>query len=334
MRILTRADVQQAISMRDAIQVMKDAFAQLSSNETVAPLRLNIPIEQHHGITLFMPAYLRKSEALAVKIVGVHYDNPKRGLPLIHAVVIAIDAETGRALALIEGSSLTAIRTAAGAGAATDFLARPDARVGLVLGAGVQGRTAVQAICAARPLETVYLISRTKSRAESLARELSGNGDVPTDIRVLDSTPETIAAAVRQADIIYCATTSGTPLFDGSDVKAGTHVNAVGTFTHDRREVDSNFVKRCSKIVVDAYSGALTEAGDLLIPMEEGVISESSIYGELGEISSGAKAGRTTPAEITFFKSVGNAVQDAAIAQAILKNAEALNLGTNIELVQ
>ena len=334
MRILTRADVQQSISMRDAIQVMKDAFAQLSANETIAPLRLNIPIEKHNGITLFMPAYLRSSEALAVKIVGVHYDNPKRGLPLIHAVVIAMDAETGRSLALIEGSSLTAIRTAAGAGAATDFLARADARIGVVFGAGVQGRTAIQAICAARALETVYLFSRTKSKAESLAKELRGKGGVPSDIRVLDSTPENIANTVRQADIIYCATTSATPLFDGSDVKPGTHVNAVGTFMHDRREVDSTFIKRCNKIVVDAYSGALTEAGDLLIPMEEGVISESGIYAELGEISGGVKSGRTTAAEITFFKSVGNAVQDAAIAQAILKQAEALNLGTNIELAE
>lgn len=332
MRILTRADVQQSISMRDAIQVMKDAFAQLSANETIAPLRLNIPVESHNGITLFMPAYLTKSNALAVKIVGVHYDNPRRGLPLIHAVVIAMDAETGRSLALIEGSSLTAIRTAAGAGAATDFLARADARIGVVFGAGVQGRTAIQAISSARKLETIYLFSRTQTKAEALAQELRGTGDVPADIRVPENTPENIADAVKQADIIYCATTSATPLFDGNNVKPGTHVNAVGTFTHDRREVDSTFIRRCGKIVVDAYSGALTEAGDLLIPMEEGVISESDIYAELGEISGGKKAGRTNDSEITFFKSVGNAVQDAAIAQAILKQAELLNLGTNVEL--
>jgi len=332
MRILTRADVQQSISMRDAIQTMKDAFAQLSNNETIAPLRLNIPIEKHNGISLFMPAYLLKSEALAVKIVGVHYGNPKRGLPLIHAVVVALDAETGQALALIEGSSLTAIRTAAGAGAATDFLARQDARIGVVFGAGVQGRTALQAISAPRRLETIYLFSRTPDKAQALANEMRGQSGVPQDVRVMENSPENIATAIRQADIIYCATTSSTPLFDGADVKAGTHVNAVGTFTHDRREVDTAFIKRCSKIVVDAYSGALAEAGDLLIPMEEGAISESSIYGELGEISSGKKDGRTRTDEITFFKSVGNAVQDAAIAQAILKRAEELNLGTSVDL--
>lgn len=332
MRILSRADVRQAISMPDAIQSMKDAFAQLSNNETIAPLRLNIPVESHNGISLFMPAFLRKSEALAIKIVGVHYDNPQRGLPLIHAVVVVLDAETGQSLALIEGSSLTAIRTAAGAGAATDFLARTDAHVGVVFGAGVQGRTAIQAICAARNLDTVYLISRTREKPLALADELRGHDNVPNDIQVLENTPEEIARAVRAADIIYCATTSATPLFDGNDVKPGTHVNAVGTFTHDKREVDSAFIRRCNEIVVDAYSGALSEAGDLLIPMEEGVISESGIYAELGEISAGKKHGRTTPDEITFFKSVGNAVQDAAIAQAILKRAIELNLGTIVDL--
>ncbi len=332
MRILTRADVEQAISMRDAIATMKDAFAQLSNNATNVPLRLNIPIEKHNGIGLFMPAYLYKSDALAIKIVGVHYNNPARGLPLIHAVVIALDAETGRALALIEGSSLTAIRTAAGAGAATDFLARQDAGIGVVFGAGVQGRTAVLALCAARNLETVYLFSRTMEKANALRDELRGRGDVPIDVRVLENNAENIARAVREANIIYCATTSATPLFNGGDVNAGTHVNAVGTFTHDKREVDSQFIKRCNKIVVDAYSGALTEAGDLLIPMEEGVISEANIYAELGEISGGKKEGRTRDDEITFFKSVGNAVQDAAIAQAILRRAEELNLGTEVDL--
>lgn len=332
MRILSRADVQQAISIRDAIQVMKDAFAQLSNNETYVPLRLTIPLEQHNGVGLFMPAYLLKSQALAVKIVGVHYDNPKRGLPLIHAVVVAMDAETGRALALIEGSSLTAIRTAAGAGAATEFLARQDARVGVVFGAGVQGRTAIQAISAARKLATIYLFGRTRLKAETLANEMRGMNGVTNDLRVMENTAEQVSDAVQQADIIYCATSSSTPLFRGADVKGGTHVNAIGTFTHDKREVDSEFIRRCTKIVVDAYSGALAEAGDLLIPMDEGVISESSIYAELGEISGGKKAGRIGESEITFFKSVGNAVQDAAIAQAILFRAEELGLGMSVEL--
>src|SRR5581483_933522 len=309
MRILTRADVQQAISMRDAIVVMKDAFAQLSNNETNVPLRLHIPIEKHNGIALFMPAYLFKSEALAIKIVGVHYDNPKRGLPLIHAVVVALDAETGQPLALIEGSSLTAIRTAAGAGAATDLLAREDSRIGLVFGAGVQARTAIRAISAARDLEAIYIVGRNPNKVRELIADTRGMDNVPEDIRIVENTPLTISHAVSEADIIYCATTSRTPLFNGDDVKLGTHVNAVGTFTPDAREVDTEFIRRCNKIVVDAYSGALAEAGDLLIPMEEGALKEGDIYAELGEISGGKIAGRMNSFEITFFKSVGNTVK-------------------------
>lgn len=332
MRILSRADIQRAISMKDAIRVMKDAFAQLSDNETDVPLRLHIPVPEHNGVALFMPAFLKKSEAMAVKIVGVYYDNPKQGLPLIHAVVVAMDASTGQPLALLEGSSLTAIRTAAGAGAATDFLARADAKIGLVFGAGVQAQTALRAITAARTLSTVHVVSRSADKAQALIDAARGKDGVPADLQLVPNEPQAIAEAVRQADIIYCATTSRTPLFDGNDVKAGTHVNAVGTFTPDAREVDSAFVKRCSKIVVDAYSGALAEAGDLLIPMEEGALSEDAIYAELGEISGGKKPGRTREDEITFFKSVGNAVQDAAIAQAILKQAEVWDLGMTVEL--
>lgn len=328
MRILSRVDVQRAVSMQQAIEVMKDAFAQLSNNEAHVPLRLHIPIEKYNGIALFMPAYLRKTDALAVKIVGVHADNPRRGLPLIHAVVVALDASTGRALALIEGGSLTALRTGAGCGAATDVLARRDARVGLVFGAGVQARTQLLAMCAARQLERVYVYDKTLSKAEQMVQELRSLPGVPADLRATDD----VAGAVREADIISCATTSKTPVFNGADVKPGTHVNAVGAFTPDAREVDTTFIRRCHKIVVDAYSGALAEAGDLIIPMNEGVISESDIYAELGEITSGKRPGRTSNDEITFFKSVGNAVQDAAIAQAILQKANELNLGLQIEL--
>lgn len=328
MQILSRADVLQAISMREAVEVMKDAFAQLSSGEANAPLRSQISVPAHNGIALFMPAHLKKTDALAIKIVTVYNDNPKRGLPLINAVVVALDAATGRALALMEGSYLTALRTGAGTGAATDFLARRDAHVGLVFGAGVQARTQLRSMAAVRSLERIYVFDMIPGKADELIRDVRGMEGVPNDLRSTND----VAQAVRAADIISCASTSSTPLFDGNDVRSGTHVNAIGSFTPEARETDTTFIKRCAKIVVDAYSGALAEAGDLLIPIEEGAISESTIYGELGEITSGQKQGRTSADEITFFKSVGNAVQDAAIAQAILERARAMNLGTEVEL--
>jgi ornithine cyclodeaminase len=328
MRILSRADVERAVSMPQAIEVMKDAFARLSNNQATVPLRSQLPVPAYNGVALFMPAYIQGTDALAIKIVNVYSDNAKRGLPLIHAVVVVLEATTGRALALIEGSSLTALRTGAGCGAATDVLARQDARVGLVFGAGVQARTQLRAMCAARQLERVYVYDAVPGKAQAMLDDLKRFPELPTDLRAA----EDVASAVRQADIISCATTSRTPLFNGGDVQPGTHVNAVGSFTPEARETDSAFIQRCNKIVVDAYSGALAEAGDLLIPMEEGILKESDIYAELGEITGGRKAGRTRADEITFFKSVGNAVQDAAIAQAILQQAEALGLGTNIDL--
>lgn len=328
MRILSRADVQQAVSMPQAIEVMKDAFARLSNNQATVPLRSQLPVPAYNGVALFMPAHIQGTDALAIKIVNVYSDNAKRGLPLIHAVVVVLEATTGRPLALIEGSSLTALRTGAGCGAATDVLARHDARVGLVFGAGVQARTQLRAMCAARPLERVWVYDAIPGKAQEMIDALASFSELPKDLRAA----ENAANAVREADIISCATTSRTPLFDGRDVRAGTHVNAVGSFTPDARETDSAFIQRCNKIVVDAYSGALAEAGDLLIPMEEGILKESDIYAELGEITGGKKPGRTSADEITFFKSVGNAVQDAAIAQAILKRAEELKLGAMVDL--
>lgn len=328
MRILSRADVQKALTMSQAIEVMQDAFARLSNQQATVPLRSQLPVPQYNGVALFMPAYIQGTDALAIKIVNVYNDNAQRGLPLIHAVVVVLEASTGRALALIEGSALTALRTGAGCGAATVALARADARRGLVFGAGAQARTQLRALCAARKLERVDVYDTTPGKAQAMLDALREFPELPADLRVVSD----VSDAVRQADIISCATTSKAPLFDGNAVKPGTHVNAIGSFTPDARETDSAFIKRCDKIVVDAYSGALAEAGDLIQPLDEGILKEADLYGELGEITSGKKAGRVNANEITFFKSVGNAVQDAAIAQALLRRAEALGLGSDLEL--
>ena len=155
MRILSRADVQKAITMREAIEIVRDAFAQLSNKEATVPLRVPVNLPKHAGVTLFMPAYLARTDALAVKIVSVHNDNPQRGLPLIHAVVAVIDAATGEPLALMEGGYLTALRTGAVSGVATDVLARRDAKTAAIFGAGVQGRAQLLAVAAVRELQRV-----------------------------------------------------------------------------------------------------------------------------------------------------------------------------------
>jgi alanine dehydrogenase len=328
MRILSRADVQRAISMKDAIAIVRDAFVQLSNNQATVPLRVPIPIQKHDGVTLFMPAHLHMSDALAVKIVSVHNQNPAKGLPLIHALVVVIDAATGKPLAAMEGGYLTALRTGAASGVSTDLLARRDARTATIFGAGIQGRAQLLAIAAVRKLERVYVVDAIPESADKFVRDMRGGIGVPVDLRVAPSLSE----AVREADIICTATTSTKPVFSGSDIKPGVHISAIGAYTPQMQEIDETTLKRANKIVIDHHEGALAEAGDLIIALKNGTIKASDIYAEIGEIAAGKKPGRERDDEITFFKSVGNAVQDASVARAIYDAAMQENLGTEVEL--
>ena len=327
MRVLSRSDVQRALPMKQAIGIVRDAFAQLSTNQATVPLRVPISVEKYDGVTLFMPAYLNASDALAVKIVSVYNQNPARGLPLIHALVVVIDAATGKPLATMEGGYLTALRTGAASGAATELLARPDAHVAAIFGAGVQGHTQLLAVAAVRQLQKVVVFDAARERAESFVQEMRGQPGVPADLGVA-ATP---AEAVKQADIICTATTSTRPIFSGADVKPGTHINAIGAYTPQMQEIDEVTMRAC-KIVIDSRSGALVEAGDLIIALQKGAIKESDIYAEIGEIAAGKKPGREKPDEITLFKSVGNAVQDASVARAIYDVAQREKLGVEIEI--
>lgn len=331
-RILSAADVVKALPMSEAISGMKSAFAQLSTGKAVVPLRGRVDVggpervgdsATPQGTTLVMPAYLAESDDLAVKIVSVFPDNVRQDEPTIYAMVLALDAETGRPLALMEGGTLTAIRTGAGAGAATDLLARSDASIVAILGSGVQARTQLEAVCTVRQVSKVRVYSPTRDHALTFAREMAGKGPVPDDVQVVDD-PD---AAVRDADIVCAATTSATPVFSGRVLKPGAHVNGVGSFTPAMQEVDVETIRR-SLVVVDSRSAALAEAGDLIIPLEQGLIEEDHVYAELGEIVAGLKPGRSAPEQITFFKSVGVAVQDAISSRIALQNAVANRLGT------
>ena len=220
----------------------------------------------------------------------------------------------------MDGASLTAIRTGAGGGLAADLLARKDAKTVGLFGAGVQARAQLQAVMAVREITRVNLISQTQASAEQLAAEISEWRNAPAVNLV--STPQ---AVVADADIVLCATTSATPLFDGNALQPGTHITAVGTFVPEKREVDTTTIRRSHRIVVDSREACLEEAGDLIIP-------NAKIDAEIGEIVNGDKQGRQSDDEITFFKSVGVAVQDAVAGAAVLAAAEAKALGTLVEM--
>ena len=327
LRILSAKEVRQALPMAEAIAGMKDAFAQLSAGLATVPLRNRIDVPAHRGISLFMPAYLSESDDLAVKIVSVYPENVKRGEPVINAAVVVLDAENGRPVALLEGGALTAIRTGAASGAATDLLARPDAKVVAIFGSGVQARTQLEAVCTVRAITSARVYSLDVAQAEEFARTLADRDPFPESIEVVHSPTD----AVVGADIICTATTSTKPVFDGRELEPGTHVNAIGAFTPEMQEVDVETVRR-SLVVVDSREAVMEEAGDLLIPLAAGEIDEDHIYAELGEIVNGYKLGRANPEQITYFKSVGVAVQDAVAGRIALKNAISRNLGSVISL--
>lgn len=327
MLILTTDDVRKALPMKDTIEAMKRAYASLSDGKAEVPLRTNLPIPRHNAASLFMPAYVQAAdgEALAVKVVSLFPENLERGMPLIYAAVLVLEPDTGKPTALLEGGALTAIRTGAGSGAAIDLLARSDSSVVAVFGAGAQGRTQLEAACSVRKIEKAWVYDPSAERAQAFVREMSGKEPIPSDLRAAENSRQ----AILDADIICTATTSNVPVFSDADLKVGTHISAIGSYTPEMQEVPPATVAR-ARAVVDSRSATLAETGDLIQPIRNGLFDESHISTELGEIVLGYKAGRQSREEITYFKSVGVAVQDAMAAQLALQNAQRMNLGTQI----
>lgn len=325
MIFLSAADIRRALPMRQAIETQKRAYAALVTGDVALPLRTPVTIPAQDAVTLFMPA--RVATDLGAKIVSVFPNNAQKGLPMIHGVVIMLDAETGQPAAVMDATYLTALRTGAASGAGTDLLARPDAATAAIFGAGVQARTQLEAVCTVRSIKCAWIYDRNTEAAERMAAELAGRGPIPTDLRVAELPRE----AVAEADIICTATTSNTPVYDGRDVRPGTHVNGIGSYTPTMQENDAELVRR-ALVVIDSRESALAEAGDLIIPLQAGLIGEDHIHAELGEIVVGRKPGRTSPDQITFFKSCGIAVQDVVAGGEVLRRAKEMKLGTEIAL--
>jgi ornithine cyclodeaminase/alanine dehydrogenase-like protein (mu-crystallin family) len=257
------------------------------------------------GSLLLMPA---SAEAgLGVKLVALTPANPGRGLPFIHATYVLFDAETQVPEAVLDGSALTALRTAAVSGLATRHLARDDATRLAIFGAGVQARAHLEAMCAVRRVTDLAVISRSPGPAEALVAEGRRRG-------LSAEVGET--AAVVDADLVCTCTTAREPLFDGTILRAGAHVNAVGSYQPTTRELDTETVRR-ARVVVETRDVALAEAGDLIIPMQEGAIGNEHLVADLAELVRGA-AVRRSPDDVTVFKSVGMAFEDLVVARAIM----------------
>ncbi len=322
---LSAADVRQALPMAEAIAAMRDAFAQLASGDVVMPHRIQVDVPKNHGVALFMPSYSPAAEQFAVKTVNLFDNNSQLGLPRIQALIMVFDGTTGTPRAIVDGPTLTALRTGAASGLATDLLARPDAKNVVIFGAGVQARTQLEAVCVVRAIERAWVVDPSSDASAAFAQNMS------EQLQIEITTETSSAAALAEADVVCAATTSKTPVFSDADLPVGIHINAVGSYQPTVQEMPAETVIR-SKLVVDHHESALNETGDLIIPINDGRFHPDRIHAELGEIILGNRPGRTSPDETTFFKSVGLAIQDLIAAARALELAESQGLGQVISM--
>lgn len=304
MELVDAAEIRRRLPMRAAIDALERAFR--DRDPAGGPMRTHL--ETPRGSLLLMPE--TGPVGIGVKLVTVTPGNAEREEPLIGAVYVVFDATTQQPRAVLDGAALTAIRTAAVSGLATRFLARPDAGRLVLFGAGVQAGTHLEAMVAERPVEHVTVVSRSQGPAVALAERAAAMG-LAAELGEPD--------AVRDADLVCTCTTSERPLFDGARLPEGVHVNAVGSFRPDTRELDTETIRR-AELVVEERSAALAEAGELAIAIAEGAIDAAHVRADLHQLTNGA-AVRTSPRDVTVFKSVGLAFEDLAVAAAVLEAA-------------
>jgi ornithine cyclodeaminase/alanine dehydrogenase-like protein (mu-crystallin family) len=324
--VIGRDEIRQAVTILDAIDSARVAFTALATGEANVPPRPHLSTPG--GTMLIMPAFSPGVGAVAVKIVSVMSANPERGLPTVQGLVILVDGSNGRALALIEGTFLTQLRTGAAIGLAADLLSRANASTVAVFGAGATAQTSLWATCAVRNVREVRVVHPHANHFPSFVaamRDFLGDACPPL------ARWENPNAAVEGADIVITATTSPTPVFSGDRLTPGAFVAALGAYRPTERELDDTVI-RGARLVVDTRAGALSEAGDLAIPIARGSLSPKDIWAELGEIIVGSRPGRTRSDDVIAFKSVGNAMQDLALATVIHQRALSRGLGRDVAL--
>ena len=323
--ILSHAEVEKLLPMSECIDVMEEALAALARGEMHQPLRQVVYPPDAAGVIAMMPAYRSGAEAVfGLKAICVFPKNPELGMDSHQGGVLLFRGDTGEPLAMMNASAITAIRTAAVSAVATRVLARVDAGELAIIGAGVQARSHLNAIALVRPIKRARVVSRNSDHARQLVAEMQPKLSFPISV------VETVREAVVDADLIVTATTSREPVLQREWLAAGTHINAVGTYSPRAREVDTATMVAAS-LFVDRRESALNEAGDYLIAAQEGAIGPDHIRAELGEVLTGAATGRTSRDEITLFKSLGLAIEDLASAAHIYRKAREQNLGSWVE---
>ncbi|MFC5450854.1 ornithine cyclodeaminase family protein [Paenibacillus aestuarii] len=324
MLVITHNEVQELLSMEACIAIMEAVLADLTTGQAMQSLRSVVPVEGGNLMGL-MPAYLKREETVGAKVITVFPDNHVKQQPSHQGFVALFNSTNGKLDAILDGKTITSIRTAAVSAVATKLLARPDAQTLAVIGTGEQARSHIEAMLLVRPIRLIRVWGPNPAHAEKLKAETESRYNVA--VRVAASAEE----AVRDADMICTVTASTTPVVHGEWIQAGAHINAVGACRAKDRELDSELVRR-AELFVDRRESAVNEAGDYLIPLQEGVISEQHLLGEVGELLTGQLQGRRSAEAITLFKALGLASEDLAAASYIFKEAMRLSKGTHISL--
>lgn len=315
--------------MNEAIKDLEAALRHYTEGKIVNPHRTVLEFPEKSASVLYMPCAMEPIGKSAVKVVTIFPDNPSKGKKTTQGVILLSDTESGEHVACLNASYLTRLRTGAVSGIATKHLAKESASAVAVIGCGAMAEEQLQAVLAVRDIKEVMLFNRTNKKAHAFAEKIKAlKPEYGGTIKIMDDADH----AVSKAEIVICSTRSETPVFSGKALQPGTHINGVGSYLPHMQEVDEETLRKCKKIVVDTIDGAKEEAGDFIIPATNGAWSFSSLHGEIGELSSGHLAGRESEEEITFFKSVGIAYFDLAVAAAVYEKAIRAGVGSEVEV--
>jgi len=325
MLLLSEKQVRSLIDIDELIASLEQAHIQYSTAKAVMPVRLVVPLPQIQGRITSMPGFLKQDKALGMKVVTYFQENPKRGLPAILATIMLFSAETGKMIAAMDGSYITAIRTACASAMATKALANRETVVLGILGAGVQAGAHIQALSRVRRFTKITIYSPSGSSAANIKNDLQS--EIGIAIEVAASAED----AVTHSDIVVTVTAAKEPILNLDWLKPGAHINAVGSHRPDLREIDGATLAR-AKIVVDSREAIMAECGDILLAIKEKQISPDAIHAEIGEVLAGTKSGRIDADEIILYKSVGIAIQDVATANLVYRKALERGVGTNAEI--
>lgn len=325
MKIITASQVKQLLPMADCIEAMAVAQSAASAGEMITPQRIFSHLPNGRDLLGAMPGICLNPAVYGCKVISLHPDNPSQSRPAIQGAVVLFDYTTGETIATIEAATITGIRTAAASGLATRLLAREDVSSLGILGYGVQAETHIDAMLSVRPsIKTIVVAGRSAEKAEAFAAAQSQR----TGVSVVAGNFQ----LASECDVVCAVTGSETPVIKGEWLKPGAHVNLVGAHNAAHREMDSDGICKAS-VFIELHDAAMKESGDILIPISEGVFSAEQIRGEIGDVAAGRLVGRSSPDEITVYKSLGNVAQDLVAAELVYRRACEQAIGESIDLL-